>query len=58
MWAMLVIIMASSSATSSVIYFPTQERCQNAQSDLTIGLRALPAGTQFTITCIPVAEGK
>jgi hypothetical protein len=57
MWAMLVIVIAANAATSSVIYFPTKERCSNAQQDLTVGLRSLPAGTQYTITCMPISEG-
>jgi hypothetical protein len=58
MWAMLVIIIAVNAATSSVIYFPSKERCANAQRDLQIGLQSLPEGVRFTITCMPMSEGQ
>jgi hypothetical protein len=54
MWAMLIIVIAAHAATSSVIYFPSKERCANAQHDLQIGLRSLPEGTVFNITCMPM----
>lgn len=56
MYAMLVIVLFGAAATSSVIYFPSQATCQRAQTTVTTGLKGLPVGAYFQVTCMPVSE--
>lgn len=56
MYFMLVIIITAATSTSSVIYFPTQAACANAQNSLKVALTNLPQDAHFQISCIPLGE--